>query len=136
MGRQEADAGGKGAKGETSARARTPNDSLRAMRALAKGVAFWWVINAWLGGVCGPQAPAGYEMSRKDQEKKKKEEEEEEEDPDPEVEKRLEAVRKRREAQAKQRIAADGYDRMKPLSADNRPPGSVWPPPNAAPEIS
>ena len=75
-------------------------------------------------------------MSRKDQEKKKKEEEEEEEDPDPEVEKRLEAVRKRREAQAKQRIAADGWDRMKPMSADNRPPGSVWPPPNATPEIA
>ena len=79
------------------------------------------------------KAPAGYEMSRKEREaqkKKQEEEDESDEEPDPAVAKRLEEVRKRREAQAKQRIAADGYDRMKPLSADNHPPGTVWPPPN------
>ena len=82
--------------------------------------------------------PAGYEMTKKEREAKKQEAEEEEsdEEPDPEVMKRLELVKKRREAQAAQRIAADGYDRMKPLSADNRPPGSVWPPPGKEAEIS
>ena len=63
---------------------------------------------------------------------KAEEEEEEEEDPDPEVMARLEIVRKRREAQAKQRITADGWDRMKPMSEDNHPPNMVWPPPDGA----
>jgi len=52
---------------------------------------------------------------------------------------RLEVVRKRREESAKKRIAADGYDRMKPVSADNHPPGMAWSPPGgsaAAPDIS
>ena len=31
-----------------------------------------------------------------------------------------------------QRIATDGWDRMKPMSADNHPPGTVWPPPGEA----
>ena len=72
-------------------------------------------------------------MTRKEREAKKKAEEEEEssEEEDPAVVKRLEEVRKRREAQAKQRIAADGWDRMKPMSADNHPPGTVWPPPGS-----
>ena len=47
---------------------------------------------------------------------------------------KLELVRKRREAQAKQRIAKDGWDRMKPMSADNHPPGTTWPPPSCAPQ--
>ena len=69
-------------------------------------------------------------MTRKEKEALEgKQEEEEPEDPDPEVAKRLEVIRKRREAQAKQRIATDGWDRMKPMSADNHPPGTVWPPP-------
>ena len=45
---------------------------------------------------------------------------------------KLELVRKRREESAKKRIAADGFDRMKPLSADNHPPGTVWPPPGSS----
>ena len=52
-----------------------------------------------------------------------KEEEEEDDEPDPDMMAKLELVRKRREAQAKQRIAKDGWDRMKPMSADNHPPG-------------
>ena len=80
------------------------------------------------------------EPTRKEREamaaSKKEEESSSDEEPDPEVAKRLEAVRKRREAQAKQRIANDGYDRMKPLSADNHPPGSVWPPPGQPADVS
>ena len=65
---------------------------------------------------------------------KKKQVDEEGDSPDEEqkaVDKaRLEAVRKRRAEQEKQRIAKDGWDRMKPMSADNRPPGTAWPPPS------
>jgi hypothetical protein len=59
-----------------------------------------------------------------------KEESSSDEEPDPAVQKKLEEVRKRREAQSKQRIAKDGWDRMKPMSADNKPPGMAWPPPD------
>jgi len=45
---------------------------------------------------------------------------------------RLDLVKKRREEAAKKRIAADGFDRMKPLSADNHPPGTKWPPDGSA----
>jgi hypothetical protein len=81
------------------------------------------------------QAPAGYEMSRKEREAKKRQEEEEEEsddEPDPAIAARLEAVRKRREAQAAQRVATDGWDRYATLSATNHPPDTTWPPPNSA----
>jgi len=73
----------------------------------------------------------GYEMSRKEREAAKKQQEEEEEsdeEVDPAVMAKLEIVRKRREAQAAARVAKDGWDRMKPISEDNRPPGSTWPP--------
>ena len=77
------------------------------------------------------------EPTRKEREamaaSKKEEESSDDDEPDPAVAKRLEEVRKRREAQAKQRIANDGWDRMKPLSADNHPPGMVWPPPGTTP---
>jgi hypothetical protein len=77
------------------------------------------------------KAPPGYEKSKAEQKKQaEEEEEEEEEEVDPKVAARLEEVRKRREAQSKQRIAADGWDRMKPMSADNHPPGMGWPPPD------
>jgi len=54
-------------------------------------------------------------------------------EPDPAIQKKLEEVRKRREMQAKQRIAADGWDRLKPMSADNHPPDMTWPPPGGVP---
>jgi hypothetical protein len=38
----------------------------------------------------------------------------------------VQRLRKRREAQAQMRIAVDGWDRMKPMSADNHPPGMNW----------
>ena len=79
--------------------------------------------------------PKKAEPTRKEREAAKaKEEDEEDEEPDPAVQKKLEEVRKRREAQAKQRIAADGWDRMKPVTADNHPPGQ--PPSGTAAEIS
>ena len=43
---------------------------------------------------------------------------------------RLALIKKRREDQAAKRIETDGWDRMKPLSADNHPPGTTWPPPS------
>jgi len=58
---------------------------------------------------------------------------------DPKVAKKLEEVRKRREAQAKQRIEKEGWDRFAPMSETNKPPGTTWPPPggaSAAAEIS
>eukprot|EP00310_Coccolithus_braarudii_P019369 CAMPEP_0183351996 /NCGR_PEP_ID=MMETSP0164_2-20130417/26744_1 /TAXON_ID=221442 /ORGANISM="Coccolithus pelagicus ssp braarudi, Strain PLY182g" /LENGTH=234 /DNA_ID=CAMNT_0025524321 /DNA_START=35 /DNA_END=740 /DNA_ORIENTATION=- len=41
---------------------------------------------------------------------------------------RLQMIRDKRAKDAANRIAKDGYDRMKPLSADNHPPGTKWPP--------
>ena len=35
-----------------------------------------------------------------------------------------------RRQMAAKRIETDGWDRMKPLSADNHPPGTTWPPPS------
>ena len=53
-------------------------------------------------------------------------------EPDPEqVSKdmeRLALIKKKREQQAADRISKDGWDRMKPMSETNRPPGSKWPP--------
>ena len=72
--------------------------------------------------------------------KKKQEESDDDDDddddddePDPAIQKKLEEVRKRREMQAKQRIAADGWDRLKPMAADNHPPDMTWPPPGGVP---
>lgn len=72
--------------------------------------------------------PPGYEMTRREREQLKAQKE-----PvlDPEelaknMEK-LAMVKKRREDQRLKRIATDGWDRMKPVSEDNRPPGSPWP---------
>ena len=79
------------------------------------------------------QAPAGYELSKKEAAKKKAEEEEEsDEEADPEVMKRLEIVKKRREDQKAARLKADGWDRMLPMTEDNHPPGMAWPPPAEA----
>ena len=59
-----------------------------------------------------------------------------EEEPDPEQMakdmERLALIKKRREDQARARIEKDGWDRMKPLSEDNHPPGTQWPPPGGA----
>jgi hypothetical protein len=41
---------------------------------------------------------------------------------------RLELVKKRREEQRLKRIADEGWDRFAPLTEDNRPPGTAWPP--------
>ena len=77
-----------------------------------------------------PQKSRAPEPTRKKREaiaaKKKADESESEEEVDPAVQKRLEMVRKRREEQAAKRIAADGFDRMKPLGPDNHPPGQPW----------
>ena len=43
---------------------------------------------------------------------------------------RLEMIKAKRAKDAERRIAQDGWDRMKPLSADNHPPGTTWPPPS------
>ena len=86
-----------------------------------------------------PKKPArAPEPTRKEREAmaSKKEESSSDEEPDPEVQKKLEIIRKRREAQAKQRIANDGWDRMKPMSADNHPPNMVWPPPGTPADVS
>lgn len=73
----------------------------------------------------------GYELSKAEAAKKKAEEEESsEEEIDPKVQQRLEEVKKRREKQRQDRIAADGWDRMMPMTADNHPPGMQWPPPD------
>jgi hypothetical protein len=42
---------------------------------------------------------------------------------------RLKIVQERRAKQAVARLEADGWDRLKPMSADNHPPGTSWPPP-------
>lgn len=41
---------------------------------------------------------------------------------------RLEMIKAKRAKDAERRIANDGWDRMKPMSADNHPPGMKWPP--------
>jgi hypothetical protein len=89
--------------------------------------------------VAPKKAARAPEPTRKEREAmagKKKEESSSDEEPDPEVAKKLEMVRKRREQQAAQRIAKDGWDRMKPMSADNHPPNTVWPPPGQAADVS
>ena len=90
-------------------------------------------LKAWLktkAQAAKPGKPiAGYELSKAEAAKKAEEEESSEEEPDPEVLKRLEIVKKRREEQREKRLAADGWDRMLPMTADNHPPGMAWPPP-------
>mmetsp|Transcript_39062 Transcript_39062/g.91380 ORF Transcript_39062/g.91380 Transcript_39062/m.91380 type:complete len:168 (-) Transcript_39062:249-752(-) len=53
-------------------------------------------------------------------------------EPDPEqVRKdmeRLQMIKKKREEQAANRIEKEGWDRMKPMSEENHPPGMQWPP--------
>ena len=55
-------------------------------------------------------------------------------EPDPETISKdmakLAIIRQKREAAAAARIEKDGYDRLKPLSADNHPKGTAWPPPS------
>ena len=117
----------------------TPKEMATFIKSKGLGKEFLkWVEKQRKEAKAAPKPMPGYEMSRKEREaaKKKAEEEEDDEEPDPAVAKRLEEVRKRREAQAKQRIAADGWDRMKPLSADNHPPGTVWPPPDQSVDVA
>jgi len=53
-------------------------------------------------------------------------------EPDPEQMRKdmekLALIRAKREADAAKRIAKDGWDRMKPMSESNHPPGMQWPP--------
>ena len=78
---------------------------------------------------CVPQV----QLTRKEREQLEAQKEEE---PDPEQMakdmERLALIKKRREDQARARIEKDGWDRMKPLSEDNHPPGTQWPPPGGA----
>jgi hypothetical protein len=73
------------------------------------------------------------QLTRKEREQLEAQKEEE---PDPEQMakdmERLALIKKRREDQARARIEKDGWDRMKPLSEDNHPPGTQWPPPGGA----
>ena len=45
---------------------------------------------------------------------------------------RLALIKQKRAAQAQARIEKEGWDRFKPMSEDNRPPGTRWPPPDDA----
>lgn len=45
---------------------------------------------------------------------------------------RLALIKQKRAAQAQARIDKEGWDRFKPMSEDNRPPGTRWPPPDDA----
>jgi len=83
------------------------------------------------------QKPAAPELTRKEREQLEAQKEPEmTAEEDAVNRKKLEEIKKRREAQAKQRVAADGWDRYAPLTETNRPPGSPWPPPEKAAEIS
>ena len=77
--------------------------------------------------------PAAPELTRKEREQLEAQKEAEA-GPDPETMRkdmeRLALIKKRREDQAAKRVETDGWDRMKPLSADNHPPGTTWPPPS------
>ena len=77
--------------------------------------------------------PAPVELTRKEREQLEAQKEAEA-GPDPETMRkdmeRLALIKKRREDQAAKRIETYGWDRMKPLSADNHPPGTTWPPPS------
>ena len=77
-----------------------------------------------------PKAPP---PKKKQEESDDDDDDDDDDEPDPAIQKKLEEVRKRREMQAKQRIAADGWDRLKPMAADNHPPDMAWPPPGGVP---
>ena len=108
------------------------------MMAFIKSKGLEGELKAWLKSRAAAAKPGkpmpGYELSKAEAAKKKQEEEEEssDEEPDPAVLKKLEEVKKRREEQKAKRIAADGWDRMMPMTADNHPPGMTWPPPDQA----
>jgi hypothetical protein len=44
---------------------------------------------------------------------------------------RLALIKAKRAKQAADRIEKDGWDKLQPMSEDNHPPGSKWPPPEA-----
>ena len=79
------------------------------------------------------RAQSTVQLTRKEREQLEAQKEVE---PDPEMMakdmERLALIKKRREDQAMQRIEKEGWDRMKPQSADNHPPGMAWPPAGGA----